>query len=282
MVDRAKVINFPHDKNQKTETFESITGKGFLRISNIVAAELCSTRLSDRESRLLFTVMFKTFGFNKLFDWICNEHLAELTEIGINHISETKSRLFDRKILVKNGIKIGVNIDVSQWEKIPPKNTKNPKSGKKQKPEIGCAKTRNRVLKTPKSGAEKPETGVHNKQDKTILQKTIVRSVYWKQFFELYPSNKKGGNDATAWSKFKALKLTDDDAKNMFDWLVKKQAVDGNYKTEPTQPFALGITKFISESIWKTPIKNCFTDVKNSAETIVDADSEIPDTLPGM
>jgi hypothetical protein len=73
----------------------------------------------------------------------------------------------------------------------------------------------------------------------------------WKQFFDDYPANKKGGTDTTAWKKAKSLDLSDNDFELMAaDVRQRKRCCPAWYSR-----FALGICKYMQERFWLTPIE---------------------------
>jgi len=118
MTNVAKVIKFPEKepKPQEIAVVKADTDNGYYRVAKELGLALCSTQLSDRESRIVHTVMLKTFGWQKSFDWICYEELSELTNIAVTNIAKVKSSLVKRKILITQGKKIGINPVVSEWE----------------------------------------------------------------------------------------------------------------------------------------------------------------------
>lgn len=119
MTETAHIINFPdrEPKPQEQTVVKADTDKGFYRVANELGLALCKTSLSDREGRLLEAVKVKTYGFNKAMDWICNDQLAEMTEIDVSNISKVKAALVSRRILIKDGKKIGINPVISEWQK---------------------------------------------------------------------------------------------------------------------------------------------------------------------
>jgi len=88
---------------------------GYLRLSNTLVDALCRTKLSDRESRVVFAVIRRTYGYGKATDWVCLEQLAEMTGILSRNICQAIKSLSVRKILIKDGRKIGVNPIISEW-----------------------------------------------------------------------------------------------------------------------------------------------------------------------
>ena len=166
----AKIINI-HD-HEKAIDMKATIENGYYRIANELGLAMCKTRLNGREGRIVQAIIMKTFGFNQSTDWICNAQIAELTGISIGHISETKSRLFARNILIKKGREIGINTVVSQW-KNPEQGFITPKNGANKKPKNGVVKTQKRSSKNPETGKIKPNSGLHIRQDTITKDKTI-------------------------------------------------------------------------------------------------------------
>ena len=93
---------------------------GHFRIANEIAEALAQINLSSYQSRLLWAVLRKTYGFNKKDDWISNSQLVESTGLRKQHISRAKRELFDRNILVTNrGNKIAFNKLHKSWKELP-------------------------------------------------------------------------------------------------------------------------------------------------------------------
>ncbi|MGI2095491.1 replication protein [Shewanella glacialipiscicola] len=89
---------------------------GYLRLSNTLVDALCRTKLSDRESRVVFAVIRRTYGYGKATDWVCLEQLADMTGITTSNICHAVKSLSARYIIIKDGRKIGVNPIVSAWK----------------------------------------------------------------------------------------------------------------------------------------------------------------------
>ena len=272
-------------QSQRASVVKADLDDGYYKIANTIGLALCRTSLSNRESRLLNAVMLKTFGWNKSVDWICNEQLSELTEIDISNISKVKNSLISRNILIKSGNKIGVNTFVSSWDKkSEPTILKSVLTCEKSEPTITEVSSDPHKRQNTNTKDNTNNICDQSSSKKSIsTKKRITKPEAFKQFYALYPENKKGGNDSTPWAKFKSLKLTENDAIAMLEWLKAKSKIDGNYSTLPSSPFALGITKFISEKTWLTPIKNNSGNSFSSAKSIVrPEDDYIPCVLPGM
>lgn len=89
---------------------------GYLRLSNTLVDALCRTKLSDRESRVVFAVIRRTYGYGKATDWVCLEQLADMTGITTSNICHAIKSLTARDIIIKDGRKVGVNPVVSAWQ----------------------------------------------------------------------------------------------------------------------------------------------------------------------
>ncbi|MDY7025990.1 MAG: replication protein [Pseudomonadota bacterium] len=79
---------------------------------------------------------------------------------------------------------------------------------------------------------------------------TKTKPQSFKDFFEAYPPNKKGGSDKTAWKKAQREKLTDEDFQLMLEDVLKRTELMPSWYAK----YALRITGYIEEKIWLTPI----------------------------
>ncbi|GLQ31627.1 replication protein [Litoribrevibacter albus] len=270
---------------------------GYYQVAHQIGIALCKARLSDRESRLVQAVMFKTFSYHKKMDWICNEQLSELTAIDIGNIGKTKSQLVKRKILVSEGKKLGLNLITEDWQLEPIKNKRGgkkslltlvEKSGstqkkveanlnqKKSKPTFGKVEADFRKSRSRLDF----ESGSTPTKEETITKETITKEISvqnddppdeinspvetkpkrtkkpdsFKKFFAQYPAHRKGGTDAQAWKAWNSEKLADQDAEDALAWLTTTQANNPDWGTLANHQFVFGITKFIRERIWLTPM----------------------------
>jgi hypothetical protein len=100
------------------------------------------------------------------------------------------------------------------------------------------------------------ETVKQNKQEEnkqvSIVHKRISKPEIWKEFYRSYPETRRGGSDATAWNKAKAMKLNDNDFQLMLDDVVNRKAFHSGWANPQ---YIQGITKYISEKLWLTPIE---------------------------
>lgn len=105
---------------------------GHVRIANELVEALAKTQLSGYESRILWSVLRKTWGWGKKEDWISFSQFRELTGLLDPHISRTLKKLVARNILTKNGNSYGLQKNYQNWYEVLPKSvsqvTKNGKS----------------------------------------------------------------------------------------------------------------------------------------------------------
>lgn len=92
---------------------------GYTRIANAILEGLCRIKLTSYQTRVLFYIFRKTYGYNKKEDWISVNQIAEATGIRQAHVSRAKKELLLRKIITLNGIKIVFQKDSTMWCDIP-------------------------------------------------------------------------------------------------------------------------------------------------------------------
>lgn len=92
-----------------------------------------------------------------------------------------------------------------------------------------------------------------NESLKDSCPATSAKSVF-NAFFKAYPAHRKGGSDSAAWKAWKAEKLNDADCVLAVTWLKDAAALDASWGFSANGQFVLGITKFIRERHWLTPL----------------------------
>ncbi|GLQ72702.1 replication protein [Vibrio penaeicida] len=107
------IVVFP--KSEQETARKASLKEGYYQVANQIGLALCKVSLSSRESRLVQAILFKTFGYHKSSDWICYDQLSELTGIDRSNIGKVKASLIHRRILLRDGKKIGINPATSQW-----------------------------------------------------------------------------------------------------------------------------------------------------------------------
>lgn len=142
----ATVIQFPaHSAPAKPQEVRVVDlDNGFLRLASELVDEMAkpSNDFSKLEFRILLVVTRKTYGFNKKLDWISGAQFAEATGMTENKARDVVRALVKRRVLVREGRKLGWNTTISEWETKQPKNkVNNPKEGLKNNPKTGFSTT---------------------------------------------------------------------------------------------------------------------------------------------
>ncbi len=147
---------------------------GFTPIANEILEALGKTNLSSYQSRLLFIIWRKTYGFGKKQDWLSNSQLVVLTGLRKQHVSRAKKELIERKLVTNRGNKIQFNKHYSQWGELPKSVTKE--------------KVTNRGSKVTDLGAKVTNTGEHkrNYTKETIQKKEAInKELIFKRYEHL-------------------------------------------------------------------------------------------------
>lgn len=88
---------------------------GYTKIANEIVEQLAKIQLSGYESRYLWVLWRKTYGWGKAEDTISNSQFTEATGLSRQHIWHTEQRLLKRKIVAKNGYKLSFNKNYEEW-----------------------------------------------------------------------------------------------------------------------------------------------------------------------
>lgn len=116
--------------------------------------------------------------------------------------------------------------------------------------EINPSNMENYPSKTPFISENFPYNQSTNNQSTNNQSSRITKPESFKRFFELYPINKKGGRDTSAWEKAKRMKLTDDDFQAMIANLTARQKLTPLWYRR----FAPKITSYLGDYVWEAPI----------------------------
>lgn len=123
----------------------------------------------------------------------------------------------------------------------------------------------NRITENPSYGESATTNKELNKereiQSNTVRKKRTTKPDAFKQFYDQYPSHRKGGTDAAAWKKWKAEKLTDQDAEMALSWVMRANAVAGWSESR----FVMGIVNFIGQRMWLTDVEKIANEISTAA-----------------
>ncbi|EDQ9729270.1 replication protein [Salmonella enterica subsp. enterica] len=133
------------------------TEDGFMRVANELTDSLLMADLTVRQLKVMLAIMRKTYGFNKAVDRITNTQIAAMTGIHHTHVCAAKRQLIERKFLIADGVKIGVNKVVSQWI---------------SQDSLTLAKTANKTLSKSANGYKPSQLNTKDNIQKTINTNT--------------------------------------------------------------------------------------------------------------
>ncbi|ECF9216817.1 replication protein [Salmonella enterica subsp. arizonae] len=133
------------------------TEDGFMRVANELTDSLLMADLTVRQLKVMLAIMRKTYGFNKEVDRITNTQIAAMTGIHHTHVCAAKRQLIERKFLIADGVKIGVNKVVSQWI---------------SQDSLTLAKTANKTLAKSANGYKPSQLNTKDNIQKTINTNT--------------------------------------------------------------------------------------------------------------
>ena len=91
---------------------------GFMKIMNDLAEALAATRLTQRQHQVVWAVLRKTLGYNKVTDRITADQLADLTKLTSQEASRALNDLINFGVVVREGgsrSPVGIQMDTSKW-----------------------------------------------------------------------------------------------------------------------------------------------------------------------
>ncbi len=96
---------------------------GFTKLANEIIENLCLINLSPYESRVIWFVLRKTYGFQKKIDKISLSQFAEALQLDRNNVNRAIGRLIKKNMLVvskdhNNHISYGLQKDYEKWKDV--------------------------------------------------------------------------------------------------------------------------------------------------------------------
>jgi phage replication O-like protein O len=90
--------------------------EGYTRIANDLLDAILSADLTQVQFKVVMAIIRKTYGFNKKVDRISDSQISDATGIHRTHICNARNDLLERKVLIREQMKIGLNKVVSDWK----------------------------------------------------------------------------------------------------------------------------------------------------------------------
>ena len=89
---------------------------GYTKIANDLLEAILLADLTLTQTKVLFAIIRKTYGFHKKTDRISDRQISEMIGVHRTHVCNVKNELLARKILCRDGLKIGLNNVISEWK----------------------------------------------------------------------------------------------------------------------------------------------------------------------
>ncbi|HBO23550.1 MAG TPA: DNA replication protein [Providencia sp.] len=116
MLAEVKYLDDFRPQSEVTESKVADLDNGYTRIADEILEYTMASGLSETELCIIMAVWRKTYGFNKKVDWISNEQLETMIRKHLTHCSTAKNLLINKKVLIQQGRKVGINTNLSEWE----------------------------------------------------------------------------------------------------------------------------------------------------------------------
>lgn len=89
---------------------------GYTPIANEILHALMGCKLLVYEMKVVLCVVRKTYGWRKKNDWVSNSQISEVTGMAKSNVTRTVKSLVEKKILYKDGKKIGFQKNWELWK----------------------------------------------------------------------------------------------------------------------------------------------------------------------
>ncbi|WP_210453510.1 replication protein [Pantoea ananatis] len=92
------------------------TDDGYTRLANELYEELIGANLTRNQAKVAHAVCRKTYGFNKKMDRIADSQISHITRLPRQKVNKAKNELIQMGVLVREGMLIGPNKNLTEWE----------------------------------------------------------------------------------------------------------------------------------------------------------------------
>jgi phage replication O-like protein O len=149
---------------------------GHVDIANEIAEALARTYLSSAESRILWAILRKTYGWHKKTDRISYSQLEDMTSMDRRHIAPALKRLISRQIITQTGngqkLQYGLQKNYQNWQTITDTGNDRHEPLPKQVTSVTITQTGNTPL--PIQVTEPLPKQVNTKEKKETIQKKNI------------------------------------------------------------------------------------------------------------
>ena len=92
---------------------------GYMCLANELAEALMRINLSAYQSRVLWAIWRRTYGWKKKGDWVPNSLIVKMTGLDKRHVCRAKKELIARNIIIANGRNLAFQKDYEKWRQTP-------------------------------------------------------------------------------------------------------------------------------------------------------------------
>ena len=146
-------------------------GPGFTQIPNDLYDAINLFDFSKREMKVIFSVMRKTLGWQRDFDYISSSQIAEMTGLHSSGVRKTIIELIQKKVIIKKRRELGVNKTVTEWSNVP----KQYGNRRKESVPKQYGETYQTDTGVYQSDTEKRTKTVHTKETNKLIQKKLLK-----------------------------------------------------------------------------------------------------------
>jgi phage replication O-like protein O len=168
------------------------TENGFTRISNELLEAILGSKFTERQIKVIFSIIRKTYGFGKKTDDMSASQIGIVCNMNRNHVTECLNKLSLMRVITKTpgkyGCFIGLNKHYKTWDLGSPKSGLVPNQ---DSPKEGLLLVPSRDFASPKSG--------HTKEN--LQKKTSKENGEFEIFWKSYPKKVAKQDALKAWNK---------------------------------------------------------------------------------
>lgn len=88
---------------------------GYTMVANELLDAIIRMAWSGSEIRIFWTIIRKTYGYQKKRDWISLSQIAEATGIAKTNVSREIKKLISKNVITRQGRQIGIQKDYDKW-----------------------------------------------------------------------------------------------------------------------------------------------------------------------
>lgn len=251
----------------------------FTKLSNELLEVFNCFKMTDYERVVIYTIIRKTYGWGKKMDWISHGQISDCTGVSRPHVCRTITGLINKKIIKREGRKIGIQKDWEQWDVdwrvLPEEVTGVTSGGNRSVTSDGTHKRNKETITKESTPTMKKETYIDYESGE-IKEVTKPKKTSNKEIISLVHLFEKQGEEHTGvkpdltrgyfkiQQAMKSHSLSPDDVKSLFNHFFNNRKLTNEQK--------VGLSLCISGSYisqWKVSQKNKPVSQVDAASQII-------------